>query len=203
MDKEFHDEVIRKEIYPMLVDFFNQKLRPYICFPLTESVKLGIDTVRENGFDSINIAAVSIYAELTIIFNDDFIYWAIQDNDLLSIKQLYVHELRHFYQHYWVSQYDEIGETGFENEEILEKWKVEFGNYKRNTGNESKENTDYFEQLIEVDACAYSHALMTYLFPEESENLWLPETTREKILSEVPDYIGMFEELDRIRASRN
>ena len=67
---------------------------------------------------------------------------------------------------------------------MAKKWSEEEDNYVTALNEEGKENTGYFSQDMEMDAYAYSYAVMKYKYGEV-EYLYIPQTYQNDEFDEI------------------
>lgn len=158
-------ELLRQQYSQVISNIINSDVRFYRTnqtiqwgFGYDERVAIFAWCDRKTNIVTVNIAAV------------DF---ALQQNEPLDIEYFLLHEIRHIYQHLEIEDYRN-DPTKCNNAELAKKWSEEEDNYVTALNKESKENTDYFLQDMEMDAYAYAYAVMKYKYGEV-KYLYLPE----------------------------
>lgn len=97
----------------------------------------------------------------------------LQINEPLTIEYFLLHEIRHIYQHLEIVDY-QTDPSKCNNAELAKKWAEEENNYVTALDKDGNENAGYFVQDIEMDAFAYSYAVMKYKYGE-IRYLYIPE----------------------------
>lgn len=137
-------------------------------FGYDESVSIFACCNRGTNVVTVNIAAV------------DF---SFQQNEPLHIEYFLLHEIRHIYQHLEIEDYRK-DPTKCNNAELAKKWSEEEDSYVTALNEEGEENTGYFSQDMEMDAYAYSYAVMKYKYGEV-EYLYIPQTYQNDEFDEI------------------
>lgn len=174
MDKEIFEELQR--VYsPIISNIFvsntrfyrtNQKIK--WMFGFDERVAVFAWCNKKTNVVTINIASV------------DF---AFQKNEPLHIEYFLLHEIRHLYQHMEIEDY-KTDQSKCNNIELTKKWIEEENDYQSALDKEGNENPKYFSQDIEMDAFAYSYAVMKYKYGEV-DYLFIPEAYKNDEFNEI------------------
>ena len=123
---------------------------------------------RKTNIITVNIAAV------------DF---SFQQNEPLHIEYFLLHEIRHIYQHLEIEDY-RTDPSQCNNVELAKKWAEEENKYVTVLDKDGNENSGYFAQDMEMDAFAYSYAVMKYKYGEV-EYIYVPKAYRNKEFEEI------------------
>ena len=168
-------EHLQQQYSPIISDIINSDVRFYRTsqtiqwrFGYDESVSIFACCNRETNVVTLNIAAV------------DF---SFRQNEPLHIEYFLLHEIRHIYQHLEIEDYRK-DPTKCNNAELAKKWSEEEDNYVTALNEEGKENTGYFSQDMEMDAYAYSYAVMKYKYGEV-EYLYIPQAYQNDEFDEI------------------
>ena len=116
---------------------------------------------------------------------------AYSENDLKTIEYFLLHEIRHLFQNELIVDYRN-GKEGPINKEIIEKWIYESEHYIKVSDSEGNENPNYFLQDLEMDAYAFSYAVMKYKYGDL--NLYVPPIYGDEFNNIVNDLIASFKE---------
>lgn len=84
---------------------------------------------------------------------------AYSNNALYDIEYFLIHEMRHVYQHLEIKKYNNKEKISVDSE-LIKDWIEEGKNYVASVNENREENIDYFRQKCELDAYAFSFALM-------------------------------------------
>lgn len=116
--------------------------------------------------------------------------------DLYTVEYFLLHEIRHIFQHLIIEDYKNGKEVPFSSE-LVEQWMFEDNkeNYIPALDKDGNENDGYFKQDIEIDAYAFSLAVMKYKYDEEKINhLYVPTQFGDNFWNIVNDWIKYFKE---------
>lgn len=125
-----------------------------------------------------------------ISVNYNSVDYAYKTNDLMTIEYFLLHEIRHVFQHLIISDYKNKQPVSIPIE-IVEKWVFEMNHYVKAVDNKGNENKGYFEQDCEMDAYAFSYAVMKYKY-ENVSSLYLPPTFGDEFYEIVNLFIETF-----------
>lgn len=174
IEKELFER-LQQQYSPIISDIINSDVEFYRTnqtirwkFGYDERVAIFAWCNRKTNIVTVNIAAV------------DF---ALQQNEPLDIEYFLLHEIRHIYQHLEIEDYRN-DPTKCNNAELAKKWSEEEDNYVTALNEEGKENTGYFSQDMEMDAYAYSYAVMKYKYGEV-EYLYIPQAYQNDEFDEI------------------
>ena len=118
------------------------------------------------------------------------------DRDLYTVEYFLLHEIRHIFQHLIIDDYQNGREVPF-SKELVEQWIFEDNpkNYIKALDKDGNENEGYFKQDIEIDAYAFSLAVMKYKYDEKLiQHLYVPHQFGDAFWSIVNDWIRYFKE---------
>ena len=182
MEKE-ELELLSKAYAPIIdriikdnVRFYRFERTIYWRFTYDERDSIMATTNRNNNVISINLKSVMrAYAE----------------KDLKTIEYFLLHEIRHVFQHLIIADYKNEEEISI-SKEIVEKWIGEQKNYVQSLDENGKENKEYFLQDSEMDAYAFSYAVMKYKY--KNVNLYIPPVYGNEFWSIVDEFISVFTE---------
>ena len=127
---------------------------------------------------------------VNVNFNSVVHAWLI--NDLMTIEYFLLHEIRHVFQHLMIHDFQNNEPVSFPAD-IIEKWIFEMNHYVQALDKEGNENKEYFLQDCEMDAYAFSYAVMKYKY-KNVEKLYLPPIYGKEFFSIVDDFINTFRE---------
>lgn len=85
-----------------------------------------------------------------------------------EIIKFIIHELRHRYQHIAIKDYYN-GLCDYESEETILSWEKSFKEYSGLRPRDKESEINYYNQSIELDAFAFSHAAIIELYGDEVE----------------------------------
>ena len=174
IEKELFER-LQQQYSPIISDIINSDVRFYRTnqtirwrFGYDERVAIFASCDRKTNIVTVNIAAV------------DF---SFLQNEPLHIEYFLLHEIRHIYQHLEIADYRK-DPTKCNNAELAKKWSEEEDNYVTALNKEGKENIGYFLQDMEMDAFAYSYAVMKYKYGEV-EYLYIPKAYRNEEFDKI------------------
>lgn len=139
--------------------------------------------IRKEDVVRINLASVD-YS-----YNNGFEY---------DVEYFIIHEIRHKFQMDIIKEYNSGIDTCVPID-IIKKWIYENNNYVTALDVDGNENPKYFEQDSEMDAYAFSYALMKYKYEDKIvSKLYLPEVYKnnEEFLNVVEEFLTRFKEID-------
>ena len=184
MDKELFDG-LRSRYSSAISHIINQNARFYRTnqtirwqFGFDERVAIFASCDRKTNIITVNIAAV------------DF---SIQQNEPLHIEYFLLHEIRHIFQHMEIEDYKKDPALCV-NLALAEKWAKEEKNYVTALDARDQENEGYFRQDMELDAFAYSYAVMKYKYGT-IPYLYIPRAYQNDYFDAiVNDWMNVFSE---------
>lgn len=128
-----------------------------------------------------NIVSINLKSLMNSYFN----------NDLKTIEYYLLHEIRHAFQHSIIADY----KNGLDvpvSTRIVEQWISEGKSYVTALDKNEKENKEYFFQDCEMDAYAFSYAVMKYKYGDASE-LYLPNAYESDFHKLVDEWVDVFQ----------
>ncbi len=182
MEKE-EFERLRKKYEPIVTDM----IRSNSCFyRSSKMIKWRFDC-------DDNEAIIATYDRKNdlVSINLKSIARADSGSDLKIIEYFLLHEIRHLFQNELIVDYRN-GKEGPICKEIIEKWIYESENYIKASDSEGNENSNYFLQDLEMDAYAFSYAVMKYKYGDL--NLYVPPIYGDEFNNIVNDWIASFKE---------
>lgn len=180
MDKETF-KLLSKAYGPIVENIINQNVAFY---NFNETIKW-----RFIYNEDISIVATCNRNDNHIEVNLKSFMNAYFDNDLKVIEYFLLHEIRHIFQHLIIFNY----KNGLKvpvDVSIIKKWIFEQEHYIKALDENKKENPDYFYQDSELDAYAFSYAVMKYKY--KTINVYVPPVYDRKFYSIVDDWIKYF-----------
>lgn len=138
---------------------------------------------------------ISIFANCdrktkNISINLNAVYDSYLNNDKNTIEYFILHEIRHIFQNLMIKDYIKGKYIPIESE-IVKKWKYESENYITSCNSEGNENSKYFMQDCEMDAYAFSLAVMKYKYDDIS-SLYVPPIYGIEFYKIVDSWIKTF-----------
>ena len=144
------------------------------CFDWIEDMSIMAKCNRKTNIITINLKS----------FMDSYF-----KHDLLTIEYYLLHEIRHIFQHLIMLDYNNHIEIPI-SEEIVKKWIRESENYSESVDEEGNVNPNYFKQDSEIDAYAFSLAVMRYKYKNDKiKHLYVPE-----LIENDKEFIGIIED---------
>lgn len=180
MEKE-EFERLRKKYEPII----SNMIRSNSCFYRSKK------TIKWRfGYDD-NEAIIATYDKKNdlVSINLKSIVRADSENDLKTVEYFLLHEIRHLFQNELIVDYRN-GKEGPICKEIIEKWIYESEHYIKVSDSEGNENPNYFLQDLEIDAYAFSYAVMKYKYGDL--NLYVPPIYGDEFNNIVNDWIATF-----------
>ena len=128
---------------------------------------------------------------VNVLFVDD----AYKNNRIFEIEYFLLHEMRHIYQHNQIELYKNNEQTI--DPKYIELWIKEGQNYVKSLDKNGNENIEYFKQDCELDAYAFSYAIMHHKYQGIYDStLWLPDIYKNELKAEfdsaVDDFLKSF-----------
>lgn len=181
MDKE-EFELLSKAYGPIVTKIINDNVRFYRFiekikwrFGYDENIAIIANCNRNTNIITINLKA----------FMDS--YFA---KDLLTIEYFLLHEIRHVFQHSCIKDYTENKEVSV-GEDLIKTWIKESENYATACDENGNEREEYFSQDLEMDAYAFSYAVMKYKYDDVSM-LYVPEVFGDDFYEIVESWLNTF-----------
>lgn len=142
------------------------------------------------GYDEdASIVAACNRKDNIITINLKSVKESFSNKDTKTIEYFLLHEIRHIFQHEIIKKH----QNGIEIEldtEIVEKWIYESTHYVKSKNENGDENPDYFNQDSEMDAYAYSYAVMKYKY--KTVDLYVPPVYGDEFYNIVNMWIDLF-----------
>lgn len=115
--------------------------------------------------------------------------------DLYTVEYYLLHEIRHIFQHLIIDDYNNKKKVPFCSD-LIEQWKYEDNseNYIPALDKDGNEDEGYFKQDIEIDAYAFSLAVMKYKYGDKVSHLYVPKQFGEDFWKIVTNWIDYFTE---------
>lgn len=135
-------------------------------------------------WDDNTAITAAVNRETNVIsINLAFINEAYNSNRIYDIEHFLLHEMRHVYQHIQIKKYKNKENTI--GDEYIERWIKEGSSYISSVDKEGKENIDYFKQDCELDAYAFSFAIMHIKYHGMYDSLlYMPEIYKTELKEE-------------------
>lgn len=183
MNKEEFNHL--SELYsPLITKIINNNTRFYgfkekiiWCFVYREEISIMAETNRETNIISFNVNAVN---------------YAFLSGHRMDVEYYALHEIRHVFQHIVIKDYKEGKDVPI-SKEIVEKWIEENNNYVPSLDENGNENKEYFLQDIEMDAFAFSYAVMKYKY-KNTDFLYVPPIYGKMFEEMVDEWLNCFSE---------
>lgn len=174
MDKKIMDGLTKQ--YGPLITWFIESNSPY----------LNIDTkIRWHFTWDDNIAITGSVNRKTNIMSINvlFVDKAYRDNKVFDIEYFLLHEIRHFYQHNQIKKYKTNSHTV--DPVFIERWIKEGKEYITALDDSGNESIDYYKQDCELDAYAFSYAVMKHKYSGLYDSkLFVPEIYKRNLKDE-------------------
>ena len=152
---------------------FNEKIR--WCFTYKKEISIMAETDRKTNVISFNVNAIN-YSYLT--------------GHVMDVEYYVLHEIRHIFQHIIIKDYVEGKDVPIPKE-IVERWIKEQNNYVPSLDENGNENKGYFLQDIEMDAFAFSYAVMKYKY-KNVDYLYVPPIYGKEFEEIADEWIDCF-----------
>ncbi len=179
-------ELLSKSYAPIVSNIINSNVKFYRfketikwCFGYDEDEAIMASCDRKDGHITINL--------------NSFIR-AYLNNDLLTVEYYLLHEIRHAFQFSVIKDYQEGKEIPI-SVDYVRLWIKENENYITACDKDGNLNKSYFKQDCELDAYAFSYAVMKYKY-KNCEHLYIPEIDKEEFDSIVSEWINTFKSED-------
>ena len=176
-------------------ELFSKAYEPIITKLISENIKFYRfhETIKWCFYYDENMAIMATCDRNTNVINinlKSFMY-AYLSRDLYTIEYYLLHEIRHVFQHLIILDYKNGKEIPI-NEDIVKKWIYEFEHYIKSIDNKGNGNPNYFLQDSEMDAYAFSYAVMKYKY--NNIKPWIYENYGDDFWNLVNDWIETFKE---------
>lgn len=141
--------------------------------------------------DNTAITAAVNRTTNVISVNLAFINEAYNSNKIYDIEHFLLHEMRHVYQHIQIKKYESKENTV--GEEYIKQWIKESNSYIPSIDKEGKENVGYSKQDCELDAYAFSFAIMHIKYHDMYDSLlYMPEIYKNELKEEFDSALKDF-----------
>ena len=110
-------------------------------------------------------------------------------NNLIEAEYFLIHEIRHIFQHMEIKKYKE-NQTFEVSEELIKKWIYETDHYEKALDKDGHENPKYFAQDTELDAYAFSYAVIKYKYGDPY--VYIPPMYGQEFINIVNEWIKVF-----------
>lgn len=171
----------------------NNKYAPIVEEIISSNYRFyGLDETIKWGFTLTNTPSVlaTCNRETNIIKIDINSFKEYFENDnLIEAEYFIIHEIRHIFQHIQIKKYKENKECELPNE-LIKKWVYEAEHYEMALDKNGNENPKYFNQDIELDAYAFSYAVIMYKYG--IADVYVPPMYGQKFLEIVNKWINEF-----------
>lgn len=150
--------------------------------------------------DNIDITAAVDRKTNIIDINILFVDFCVENNEINDLEYFLLHEIRHVFQHLDIMDYLANREY-CAPKQIIEKWIEEEKNYITALDKDMQENEGYPKQDIEMDAYAFSYAVMEYKYGKKvTANLYLPPIYAKEFFGIVEEWLMQFqlEKLEKV-----
>lgn len=184
MDK--NELKMRSELYAPIIKNIIEKDVKFFMFKQT--VKWAFNYGEESSIIAVvgkdNIVEINLFSVMS--------YYMV--GDLYTVEYFLLHEIRHVFQNLIIEDYKNGEEVPF-CKELVEQWIFEGDpkNYIKALDKDGNENEGYFKQDIEIDAYAFSLAVMKHKYKEdEIKHLYVPHQFGDDFWLIVNDWIRYF-----------
>ena len=175
---------LSKKYEPLVANIINSNSRFYYfnepirwCFGYDEEAAIVATCNKNTNVITINLKSFEI---------------SLKKDNLKTIEYFLLHEIRHIYQHLVIASYEKERKEYIPKEIIL-KWIFESKNYIKSLTEDGKENPKYFLQDSEMDAYAFSFAVMKYKYNfSEIRHLYVPSMYGNEFRKLVQEWIETF-----------
>ena len=142
--------------------------------------------------DNPKITAVVNRKTNTISVNILFVDEAYTYNRIYEIEYFLLHEMGHIYQHLQIEKYKNKGITVVDPK-YVELWTKEGNDYIKSLDKDGNENIEYFKQDCELDAYAFSFAVMHLKYKGIYDSkLLIPEIYKKELKEEFASAVNEF-----------
>lgn len=186
---------MEKELFDKFYECYNPIFEPMITKIIAENSKFY--QVNEKIFwgftwiEDITIMGNCDKKSNLIELNLQSVIHAFKNNLFYDVEYFVNHEIRHIFQHIKIREFDNGIDNGVDKE-LIKQWKYEEENYIKVKDENGNINESYFKQDIEMDAYAFSLAIMKYKYGEV--DLYIPECYGQDFYELVDWWINHFKE---------
>lgn len=175
------------------IDFYSKKYNKTVCAILDSNSRFysfngGIKWCFGWNPDP-RIVATCNRDKAIITINIEAFLISLREDNLKTIEYYLLHEIRHIYQHICIHEYTSNKKD--EKNEYVEKWIEEEKHYVKSLNANGEENPEYFMQDMEMDAYAYSFAVMKYKY-KDSYSPYVPKIYGDQFFQIVNDWMIFF-----------
>lgn len=144
------------------------------------------------GYDE-DASIMAVYNRNTnvITLNLKSVIISFNSDCLRTVEYYLLHEIRHKFQNSIIKDYKEGLEISIDKE-IVERWIYESEHYVKSCDERGNENPEYFLQDSEMDAYAYSLAVMKYKYKDISD-LYVPYIYGDEFKEIINSWLDAFE----------
>ena len=183
-----------KKVYEKYNPIFAPKISKiiqdnYKYFQISETIKWGFVY-----FNDLAIMGTCDRNNNEIHLNIFSVKKAYEDDNFMDVEYFIIHEVRHIFQHIKIKEY-KVGINNGVDVNLIEKWIYEGEHYIKLLDENGDENSKYFEQDCELDAYAFSYALMKYKYKDV--DLYVPKYYGNEFNSIVEDWLKYFKNYDK------
>lgn len=180
-------KILSKSYAPIIKSLIEKDAK---FFMFKETIKWVFNYGEENAVIAAvgndNVIHINLFSVMNHYMNKDF----------YTVEYFLLHEIRHIFQHLIIDDYQNGREVPFDSK-LVEQWIFEDNkeNYIRALDENGNENDGYFKQDIEIDAYAFSLAVMKYKYDEKLiRHLYVPHQFGDTFWNIVNDWIRYFKE---------
>lgn len=124
---------------------------------------------------------------INVLFVDE----AYRNNRIYDIEHFLIHEMRHIYQHNQIKKYKTNSHTI--DPIFINRWINEGKDYKKSLDENGNENIEYYKQDCELDAYAFSYAVMKYKYGGMYDSkLFIPNVYKNELKEEFDKAVNDF-----------
>lgn len=180
-------KILSKSYAPIIKSLIEKDAK---FFMFKETIKWGFNYGEESevmtAVGNDNIVHINLFSVMNYCLS----------GDLYTIEYFLLHEIRHIFQHLIIDDYRNGKQVSFDSK-LVEQWIFEDNkeNYIKALDENGNENDGYFKQDIEIDAYAFSLAVMKYKYDEKLiRHLYVPHQFGDAFWNIVNDWIRYFKE---------
>ena len=180
-------KILSKSYAPIIESLIEKDAK---FFMFKETIKWGFNYGEESevmtAVGNDNIVHINLFSVMNYCLS----------GDLYTIEYFLLHEIRHIFQHLIIDDYRNGKQVSFDSK-LVEQWIFEDNkeNYIKALDENGNENDGYFKQDIEIDAYAFSLAVMKYKYDEKLiRHLYVPHQFGDAFWNIVNDWIRYFKE---------
>ena len=150
------------------------------------------DTIKwKFGFDENDLIVAACDRNTNVItINLKSVMISHNQDNLKTVEYFLLHEIRHTFQNTIINDYKNGIKVPIDKE-VVEKWIYEGKHYIKSCDENGNENSGYFLQDLEMDAYAFSYAVMKYKYGNVSD-LYVPNVYKDEFYELVDSWIDSF-----------